>query len=292
MFINFSDHGAPGLIAFPTSYLYAKDLHPVFEFMYANGLYKSLVFYLETCESGSMFQDLKLDHGIYGLSAANPTESSWGYYCPPQDKVGGVSIGSCLGDHFSINWMEDTDKGDLTKSLDAHFQIIKKATTMSQVMQWGDLSFINEPISNYLSGRGAKSTSSGFLDLLKEYFATEEKTEGEAWDSRDNKLLYLINRFKISQSEEDFQALQEEYYERQYFDKKFSALKANMKLTGNYSKSANNECLEIQVNNFENSCRKLTDYGLKYVKYLAEMCDNSNMLTAHMQEHISLVCTN
>jgi len=85
--------------------------------MFDNGMYKSLVFYLEACESGSMFEALSKDISIYGLSASNPTESSWGYYCPPDDRVGGKSIGSCLGDHFSINWLEDTDKGDLSKSL-------------------------------------------------------------------------------------------------------------------------------------------------------------------------------
>lgn len=81
--------------------------------MHENGLYNKLVFYLEACESGSMFTELRKDTRIYALSAANPHESSWGYYCPPDDVVGGVSVGSCLGDHFSINWMEDTDKGDL-----------------------------------------------------------------------------------------------------------------------------------------------------------------------------------
>lgn len=85
--------------------------------MYDQGMYKTLVFYLEACESGSMFTELNKDINIYGLSAANPTESSWGFYCPPEDVINGKSIGSCLGDTFSINWLEDTDKGDLTKTL-------------------------------------------------------------------------------------------------------------------------------------------------------------------------------
>lgn len=79
-------------------------------------------------------------------------------------------------------------------------------------MQWGDLSFKNEPIRNYLSGR--KSIESGFLGYLKSIFATNELKDGVAWDSRDNKLLYLINRFKNTQSEEDFLALQLEFKER------------------------------------------------------------------------------
>jgi legumain len=35
--------------------------------------------------------------------------SSWATYCAPDDTVNGVEIGSCLGDEFSVNWMEDTE---------------------------------------------------------------------------------------------------------------------------------------------------------------------------------------
>ena len=34
VFINFSDHGSPGLIAFPNEYLYAKDLNSTINYMY------------------------------------------------------------------------------------------------------------------------------------------------------------------------------------------------------------------------------------------------------------------
>ncbi len=44
VFLFFSDHGAPGLIAFPSKYLYAKDLINTFAKM--NGKYNKLVFYL------------------------------------------------------------------------------------------------------------------------------------------------------------------------------------------------------------------------------------------------------
>ena len=84
--------------------------------MHSKKLYKELVFYLEACESGSMFQGI-LDPtiGIYALTASNADESSWGTYCYPDDIVNGKHIGSCLGDLFSINWMEDTDKVDVKK---------------------------------------------------------------------------------------------------------------------------------------------------------------------------------
>ena len=47
IFIFFSDHGAPGLIAFPTSKLYATQLLETFSKMQQKNRYKKLVFYLE-----------------------------------------------------------------------------------------------------------------------------------------------------------------------------------------------------------------------------------------------------
>lgn len=85
--------------------------------MFENNLYYELVFYLEACESGSMFQKLPNNWRIYATSAASPYESSWAYYCSPDDIINGKHIGSCLGDHYSISWMEDTDRGDLTETL-------------------------------------------------------------------------------------------------------------------------------------------------------------------------------
>jgi len=76
---------------------------------------KKAVYYMEACESGSMFVDLPTNINFYALSASNPTESSWGTYCPPDDVVNGKEIGSCLGDLFSINWMEDSDLADFTQ---------------------------------------------------------------------------------------------------------------------------------------------------------------------------------
>jgi legumain len=79
VFIFFSDHGAPGLIAFPSNagVLHKADLQSTFQTMSDNKMFNKLTMYLETCESGSMFEDMNIP-GIYALSASNPTESSWG----------------------------------------------------------------------------------------------------------------------------------------------------------------------------------------------------------------------
>lgn len=86
-------------------FLYADDFIASLKTMYTKKLYKQLVYYLEACESGSMFLNLTSDLNIYAVSAANATESSWGTYCPPDDAVNGTELNTCLGDLFSVNWM-------------------------------------------------------------------------------------------------------------------------------------------------------------------------------------------
>lgn len=73
IFFYFADHGAPGLIAMPVGpYLYADQLHSAFKYMNTNKMYKEMTFYLEACESGSMFENiLENNLGIYAVSAAN-----------------------------------------------------------------------------------------------------------------------------------------------------------------------------------------------------------------------------
>jgi len=163
VFVFFSDHGAPGLIAFPTGQgqLHKADLQSTFDTMHSKNMYKKLVFYLETCESGSMFQGMTTP-GVYALSASNPTESSWGYYCSSStggSSVNGKNIGSCLGDLFSIAWMEDSDAVDITsETLDAQFNSVHTRTSKSEVMQWGDMSFKTDKVSDFQGTTGSAAT--------------------------------------------------------------------------------------------------------------------------------------
>merc|ERR1712167_308962 len=90
--------------------LYADELHKAVTYMHENKMYKEMTMYVEACESGSMFEKILEDNiNVYAVSAANSHESSWGTYCSPHDKVDGKHIGSCLGDLFSVNWMQDTE---------------------------------------------------------------------------------------------------------------------------------------------------------------------------------------
>merc|ERR550537_254994 len=85
VFVTFFDHGAPGLIAFPSSGIFQSALHrqqlqDTLSQMQQAKMFKQLVFYLEACESGSMFENFNVS-GVYAVTAANAKESSWGTYC-------------------------------------------------------------------------------------------------------------------------------------------------------------------------------------------------------------------
>jgi len=86
---------------------------------------------------------------IYATTASNAKESSWGTYCMPQDKVDGKEVGSCLGDLYSVNWMEDADKGTAKETLQSQFTKVQQLTTKSHVMQFGLTSIAADHTTEY-----------------------------------------------------------------------------------------------------------------------------------------------
>lgn len=96
------------------SSLYADELQAALDTMEANQMYDEVVFYLEACESGSMFPDLRDSQKVYAMTASNASLSSWAAYCGLDARAEGTLIRSCLGDEFSVSWMEDTDAHDVS----------------------------------------------------------------------------------------------------------------------------------------------------------------------------------
>lgn len=149
VFVNFVDHGGVGIIGFPSTTMHVADLTKTLDTMQQKKTYGELLFYLEACESGSMFPNLSSTSKIYAVTAANGKESSWGYYCMPQDVVKGKHIGSCLGDLFSISWMEDADLNQPMETIAQQVEKVTKRTNKSHVTTFGDTSFTNEPIAHF-----------------------------------------------------------------------------------------------------------------------------------------------
>ena len=104
--------------------------------------YNKMVFYVEACESGSMFKVraptnqlinvflqglLPKDVNVFATTASNATTSSYACYFDKQRKT-------FLGDVYSIKWLEDSDKENIEKeTLEEQYRIVKRETNTSMV---------------------------------------------------------------------------------------------------------------------------------------------------------------
>jgi len=127
-------------------------------------MFGELTFYLEACESGSMFPYITAEDNIYAMTASNASLSSWGAYCGSEAYVDGKNIGSCLGDLFSINWMEDTEANDVSvETLLEQQGVVTELTTQSPVCTFGSDEFLWEPIGDF---QGIDTAEQSYSDIL------------------------------------------------------------------------------------------------------------------------------
>jgi len=146
VFVYFSDHGGTGLVAFPDGrFLFAKDLIDTLSTMAKRKQFRELTFYMEACESGSMFEDLLPDNiRVFATTAANPDESSYACYFDAER-------GTYLGDEYSVAWMEDAESRDVQdETLQQQFEQVRNKTVTSHAMEYGDMSIGTEPLSRFL----------------------------------------------------------------------------------------------------------------------------------------------
>merc|ERR1711959_55554 len=125
------------------------------------GGFKELLFYVEACESGSIFQNLLKTPNVFAVTAANAHESSWGFYCASAATVHGKNIGSCLGDEFSIRWMEDADVANFkSESVNQQVSKVTSEVTKSHVSKFGDSSHIGGEVIGDFEGAEVSRTMS------------------------------------------------------------------------------------------------------------------------------------
>ncbi|KAG6423392.1 hypothetical protein SASPL_113787 [Salvia splendens] len=310
IFIYYSDHGGPGVLGMPTSpYLYANDLINVLKKKHASGTYNNLVFYLEACESGSIFEGL-LPEGlnIYATTAANAEESSWGTYCPGDSPSSTPDeYGTCLADLYSVAWMEDSDAHNLrTETLRQQYQLVKKRTAAgnsyygSHVMQYGDLKQSLDTLYMYM---GTNPANDNFTLLSDNFLWPSSK----AVNQRDADLLHFWYKFSkapegSTRKFESQQQLTEAMTHRTHVDN-------NIKLIGKLlfgiergPKVLNNvrpageplvddwNCLKSLVRKFETYCGSLSQYGMKHMRSIANIC-NAGVNVQQMAEASSQACT-
>jgi legumain len=289
VFVYFADHGGVGILGVPDGaaggYIHAKDVNNALETMHSKGMYKELLFYIEACESGSIFKGLLKAPSVFAVTAANAKESSWGYYCPPQDKVNGKSIGSCLGDEFSIRWMEDADVANFMK--ETVLQQVQKVTTevkKSHVSQFGDSSTIGGEVIGDFEGTEASRVSIVFNSSL----TNSKDYSDSAVDSRDVEIHLAYYQMLQAKTLEEKLAKQEALAallaKRAAADDRFMSIatavvggdkaKARAMIIGELESLGDVEChvqaLEVAVNN----CGPMDDYTMRYSRLFANLCNS------------------
>ncbi|KAL6740963.1 hypothetical protein Aduo_014266 [Ancylostoma duodenale] len=274
IFVFFTDHGGVGMIAFPDEMLTVKELDEALNWMYRNDRYDQLVFYLEACESGSMFENvLKSSIDVYAVTAANSKESSWGTYCENDMKL------PCLGDLFSVNWMRDSDEKDITvETLDDQYLVVKELTNLSHVMHYGDMEVSEEPVAWFQGESKVHRKKINYVD--------EEPYRAVSWPARDIELMYLhqlkettndiyeakeLNR-KIHKIHEDRRNIKSLYLS--IIDNLIDDAIDRRRMLEEHNVVEDVDCHHEVVRTFDLICIDVNkyDYALKYIYVLNNLC--------------------
>ncbi|CAN8029257.1 unnamed protein product, partial [Ixodes persulcatus] len=287
VFVYFSDHGGPGLIDFPNDYLQATNLMRVIKLMHEQKKFGKLVFYVEACESGSMFENLLPDDiNVYATTAANSHESSYSCYYDHIRKT-------FLGDVYSVKWMENSDSEDLNKeTFLKQFEIVRSETRWSHVMQFGDLKVSELKVSEF---QGAKSASPIVVP----------KAPLDVVDSRDVPIAIVRKKLQKATDPQIKLSLKQELNRmlrnRAFLKEKMVELVSFVTL-GDAEKTEqllkaksplwDHTCYEQAVRYFDAKCFKLSanPHALAHLYLLVNMCE-ARICVCYIREAMDNVCT-
>lgn len=322
VFLFYSDHGAPGLLGMPQGgYLFADQLHDAIRFRHARQGFREMVLYIEACESGSMFEGLlESDMNVYAMTASNGVESSWGVYCPGMDPSPPPEYLTCLGDLYSVSWMEDVDSNDVSmESLHEQFERVKKRTSNnytfvqgSHVTEFGDLEIDYEPVSWYMGDSCGNSSDCRGASLSAS--ATHSNSIGGyemMYGQREADLLPLILRAESHSDARD--ELERERHARSTIDVHIAEIAQHIMqhnkevLQGSFlqlehlgkqpvaSPSGSPalvddwNCLREMMHAWESTCGPLGQYGMKHSRTFANLC-NLGFDSGHLRASAMTIC--
>ncbi|KAK9277465.1 hypothetical protein L1049_007009 [Liquidambar formosana] len=309
IFLYYSDHGGPGVLGMPNMpFLYAIDFIEVLKKKHASGSYKEMVLYIEACESGSVFQGIMPeDLNIYVTTASNAEESSFGTYCPGMEPSPPPEFITCLGDLYSVAWMEDSETHNLKKeTIKQQYWAVRDRTSNyntynvgSHVMEYGNKSIGVERLYLYQGFDPATANlPSNKLHL---------HTPMEVVNQRDADLLFMWQRYKKSEDgsenkKEILKQITETMMHRIHLDgsieligtllygpEKGSSILSSVRAPG-LPIVDDWGCLKAMVRLFESHCGSLTQYGMKHMRPFANIC-NSGVSQAAMDEACAAACT-
>ncbi|KAH3845222.1 hypothetical protein DPMN_087497 [Dreissena polymorpha] len=292
VFVNFVDHGAPGIIAFGDATLKAKQLMDAINFMHDNQKYAKLVFYVEACESGSMFEDLlPKDINVYATTASNAHESSYACYFDKKRKT-------YLGDVYSVKWMQDSDKEDLTtETLQKQFLITKKETNSSHVMEYGDLTIGQMTVAEFQGTQMGPARNDDPTDT--DYCTDKVKSEDVPLEILRRSLDLVETKQEAAEIQ---RKIEEILQERKIVDETVKAIVAtatsNHLLTSSVTERRHNikqwDCYEEVVELLQTTCDTqlnipVNDYALRKLYMFVNMCE-MNIPREAIHSSIQKVC--
>lgn len=143
VFIYFDGLGERGKINFPVfEYLEDIDLFNILRQMHEKKMFKEMVFYLDSPDALHMFEayssSLRKMH-IYTLSGSQFDEIGYIRVC--ECEHAGEKMGECLGNEFSLAFMEDIEKrGDKLKeeTIEQQFEYLDSVVKFCRVHPYGD----------------------------------------------------------------------------------------------------------------------------------------------------------
>ncbi|XP_065057772.1 legumain-like [Rhopilema esculentum] len=272
VFVNFADHGAPGLIAFPNGELHAGKLHDAILYMNETKKYKQMVFYIEACESGSMF-DQTLPHNIkvFATTASDARHSSYACYWDKKRQT-------YLGDVYSVQWMQDSDKEDLTvETLQEQYEIVRKKTNTSHVMEFGDMTMKDEVVGLFQGGKKS-NVSAG----------APPKPITDAVPSPDVPLMILYKSLELAKTKVEYRQIQAKIAmeestrslirvaSKSIVGKLIPEETKRLEILSSPAKILDRRCYEEAVKYYKKHCFDFSKYehALRHIYVLSNLCDH------------------
>jgi len=198
---------------------------------------------------------------VYATTAANSDQSSYGTYCGADATVDGKALNTCLGDTYSVMWMEDSDKDEFfdTRTLDSQFDVVKAETDKSEVCKFGDADAMGDELISEYQANGSEKKSESPLrkkgKFVKPVGSVSSREIGTTVAHRESVDLKFVKSLTSGVNALESMPL-EEMMER---------------LTLPLDRVHQFPCYKNAVNHFMDTCG-FESYSLKYARVLAVAC--------------------
>ncbi|GFR59458.1 legumain [Elysia marginata] len=281
VFVAVSDHGAPGVLLMPDRLMHAKELNAALRYMHSNKKFANLIFYLESCESGSMFKNLPKN--VYALTAAGKDTDAYMNYCF-DPKIKGI----CIGGQFSTAWIENSGRVDLnTFTFRQQATAIEKHVNRSHPLIFGDHSLLDRPLIDFFGSRSRAKRILTFTDLPH----TPQGSNAHTAPFHSMELTLLKRQIEKNPSDIELRLKLSQLQKLRSVVDRFYALAVrhvymfgsstniHKILTVNNEPIGNWDCYEAAVNAVSASCnglvqhRKVQGYFLSRLSVLVNICN-------------------